>query len=342
MAIGRLVAAVCFGLGFASAAHAQQCGTSESPRDFLALVSPQRAAFVFPVEEQAVWEWQLPTTPIGAPEYEWSVTGLTEGRKYSLGFSRYQFTRSVGIYSGTLDDLLRAGQSTFWLETEEGGMRADTAVDVAVERETGQIVVSLGDSLLIRRLFSSRPDSMSFWTSYPGTPRTEHTVPIRYLPPEPATPVLWYPGQDSAVTDFSLPLLFEREEGGQALRSLRAHRGTPVVLLFWDPRCDVCRREMEGLEKLARQANDGSVVFYAVVTGDPALGRQVVQENETSPVIYLRGTPELIDRYFGSGVPYLVILDREQRIAFRRFGSCPYAPPFVGVVGKELAKVIAH
>ncbi|RLB61798.1 MAG: hypothetical protein DRI90_10535 [Deltaproteobacteria bacterium] len=103
---------------------------------------------------------------------------------------------------------------------------------------------------------------------------------------------------------------------------LRDHRGKPVVLLFWNTSCQVCKREMVELEGL-RSAIGAERVMMATILSDPEnidVARRMVQGLKTS-------YPTLLDRggriTSGLGIdtfPTTMVITPEGKIGFMRQG----------------------
>jgi cytochrome c biogenesis protein CcmG/thiol:disulfide interchange protein DsbE len=103
---------------------------------------------------------------------------------------------------------------------------------------------------------------------------------------------------------------------------LRDHRGKPVVLLFWNTSCQVCKREMVELEKL-RSTIGAERVIMATILSDPEnidLARRMVQGLKTS-------YPTLLDRggRITSGLkidtfPTTMVITPDGKIGFMRQG----------------------
>ena len=116
---------------------------------------------------------------------------------------------------------------------------------------------------------------------------------------------------------------------------LRDHRGKPVVLLFWDTSCQICKRQMVALESL-RQAMGPERVTMATVCVDPenaATARRVVDGLGL-------GFPTLLDRGGGLGrslgvkaYPTTVVIAPQGKVSFYREG---YTEPLM----QELRRAI--
>src|SRR5262249_19612868 len=84
-----------------------------------AVVGPGQAKFIIPVPEKERWSWYLAKTPANEEEYHWQVNVKNNGKSYGFGFSLYKMGGRKQA-SGSLQELLSAGQSNVWGAGKDG------------------------------------------------------------------------------------------------------------------------------------------------------------------------------------------------------------------------------
>jgi len=135
------------------------------------------------------------------------------------------------------------------------------------------------------------------------------------LPEEESAP----PGARPAAPAFSAPVL-DREEPF----SLADHRGEPVVLIFFLHTCPHCHEALEFLKsELAGMPEETRPVLVGVeVTGRTAAVRSTLERDDLDffPVVFDDDGRVQADYGVFGGVPDLVLIDREGRIAGRTQG----------------------
>lgn len=127
---------------FSSGCRAIQSEKSVSPS---CMVSDDEAIFTFPISSKDTYEWN--NAPDKVLEYECqAVFG-----EYSLGFTLFKHPESNPA-SGSINDLLRAGQCNAWASRE---YMKDVAVTIKYQDKS--LVVTLKDNDLIQEMFSQKP-----------------------------------------------------------------------------------------------------------------------------------------------------------------------------------------
>jgi len=123
-----------------------------------------------------------------------------------------------------------------------------------------------------------------------------------------------------AAIDFTLPDL-----NGQS-HHLRDHRGQVVLLDFWATWCGPCRIQMPNVEKLHHEFKDKGLVVYAINQGEGSeKARQYLEKNNYTTTTLLDQKIEVGKQYKVTGIPTLVVIDREGKIAAHFVGVRPEA-----------------
>lgn len=118
-----------------------------------------------------------------------------------------------------------------------------------------------------------------------------------------------------AATDFTLADLSGKKH------SLKALRGKVVMLDFWASWCGPCRRQMPLVEKLGKELESKGLVVYAVNQGESAeTARRYLEKYRYATTTLLDRKLEVGRRYKAVGIPTLVIIDREGKIAAHYVG----------------------
>jgi hypothetical protein len=112
-----------------------------------------------------VWTWYSKDTPANEEEYRWSVKVTNNGKSCSFGFSLFKRGDQKQA-SGTLAELLNAGQVNVWSSAKDGAEAIKG--DVLARAEANSIVFILNDEKLLAQLFSSRPKVVEFESVLPG------------------------------------------------------------------------------------------------------------------------------------------------------------------------------
>jgi hypothetical protein len=151
----------------------------QDPTKFSAVVSKSEATFSIPVQSRVRWKWRLPETPANKQEYRMDVTIKNEGRQYTFGF--YLWKRAgASTGSGSLGDLISAGQTSLFERTQSRLMTIIRDADIRVKAHTDYVTVTVRGNKDHKRLFSSNPTEAIVKINYPNEPEISQTVPIVY------------------------------------------------------------------------------------------------------------------------------------------------------------------
>jgi hypothetical protein len=156
---------------------------------FTATVTANIAQFVFPLPQQAEWEWHGPNAPASGLEYVWTVGVENEGR--TSGFGSFLFNSGGPAARGSIDQLLDASQWTIFESDPKtnsykvvrlGDGYNFRQVDVSVEG--GNLIVRVEREDAYRYLFSGKPTHATFGIRKPNAKgefeQTDQKVPIVY------------------------------------------------------------------------------------------------------------------------------------------------------------------
>jgi peroxiredoxin len=112
------------------------------------------------------------------------------------------------------------------------------------------------------------------------------------------------------AADFTLPDLDGNPHGLSELR------GKVVLLDFWATWCGPCRRQMPLVEKLNEEFKDKDLVVFAVNQGEASeTARSFIDKNRFTTTTLLDPTGEVGRQYKVSGIPTLVIIGRDGKVA---------------------------
>jgi thiol-disulfide isomerase/thioredoxin len=246
--------------------------------------------------------------------YRGILDGVTAARELPAETLRFAgLDRAVRVLevtyagAGVAEEMVK----TFWLDRETGRVlrhRIENAVwggEGAERRRVGRRVETVGYD---RLEFGGRvPDSLFAFTPPPGSSEMER--------PGAGRPSL----AGRPAIDFTLKDLAGKEH------RLGSHRGQVVMLDFWATWCGPCRIQMPLVEKLGREYADRGLVVYAVNQGEPAeKARAYLKKNSYTTTALLDPKSEVGGRYGVTGIPTLVVIDRQGTIAAH----------FVGVRGE--------
>lgn len=118
----------------------------------------------------------------------------------------------------------------------------------------------------------------------------------------------------SEAADFQLKDLEGREI------KLKSLRGNVVLLNFWASWCGPCRLEMPVIEKLHQQFHGKGLRVFGVNDEDIDTIREYVAEHEYSFPTLVDTDQQAIRLYRIRGIPTMVVIDREGKIAQYRLG----------------------
>jgi len=125
----------------------------------------------------------------------------------------------------------------------------------------------------------------------------------------------WTPIQSpAAAPNFTLPQLT-----GDPV-SLEAFRGHPVIMEFWATWCGPCHYSTPSLEAIYREHRNRGVSVLLINEGESAQAlRTWVKGRFTAPIL-LDDEGRVAALYGVTGLPTLIVVDRDGRIRYARSG----------------------
>jgi hypothetical protein len=148
-------------------------------RPFAAIVAAEEARFIIPVGKRERWEWFLESTKENLREYAWQVAVKNGEDSYEFGYSLFKKPGSTR-QSGDLAALIKAGQQSVWQVGERRSGRVIYDAGVSVEPDGENVIIWIKGQANVDRLFSSRPEQVTFeMRTEAKRPKTK-TVKITY------------------------------------------------------------------------------------------------------------------------------------------------------------------
>jgi hypothetical protein len=156
-----------------------QSDAASTLRPFTALVTKNEAQFVLPVPVRPEWRWRLPETQDNMQEYRLDVSVVNEGQKYTFGF--YLWKRAgAEAESGSLSDLIRAGQKSVFGRNPQGMNSIIRDAGIRTKLDQNMLIIAIQGKKNVERLFSGRPQEVTFEIKVPGEAPLKKSVEVRY------------------------------------------------------------------------------------------------------------------------------------------------------------------
>ena len=115
--------------------------------------------------------------------------------------------------------------------------------------------------------------------------------------------------------DFNIEVV-----GGQSF-TLSEHRGEIIVLDFMTPLCLTCKELEKNLQEVYQEYSDEATFITIDVSSSSIEELEEYKENRDIPWLLGKGNEQIfVDKYKGTSVPMLVIIDEEGYITFKRDG----------------------
>jgi hypothetical protein len=158
------------------------CFTISAPVKAQALLSVSplalRLRIALPRSADSLWSWYRPTTPDHRMEFGWMFV-VPGNPEYSVGWMLFKRSGTRPM-SGSLSDLLRAGQSSAF----GGGQRAQLLrrIRPRVSADADTLMIELRDSTAIAEIFRTKPDSVILTIILPDNPASLRKIRVHYEP----------------------------------------------------------------------------------------------------------------------------------------------------------------
>lgn len=149
---------------------------------FAATVADDEAMFIIPVGRKDKWEWFLEGTKENLREYTWQVAVDNGKDSYEFGYSLFKKLGSKP-QSGDLAALIEAGQQSLWQVFEGGPRRSGRVIrdaGISVEPDGESVIIRVKGKENVERLFSSRPEKVTFEMRTRAKRPTMKTVKVTY------------------------------------------------------------------------------------------------------------------------------------------------------------------
>jgi hypothetical protein len=151
-------------------------------RPFAAVVAAEEAKFIIPVGKRGRWEWFLESTKENLREYTWQVAVKNGEDSYAFGYSLFKKPGSTQ-QSGDLAALIKAGQQSVWQVSASGQRRGGRVIydaGVSVEPDGENVIILIKGKENVDRLFSSRPEKVTFEMRTEAKRPERKTVNVTY------------------------------------------------------------------------------------------------------------------------------------------------------------------
>ncbi|MFS8086784.1 MAG: hypothetical protein ACMG6H_14210 [Acidobacteriota bacterium] len=149
---------------------------------FTATVAYDEATFIIPVGRKDKWKWYLEDTKENRREYTWQVAVDNGNDTYEFGYSLFKKVGSMPE-SGDLSALIKAGQQSLWQVMGRGPGRSGRVIryaGISVEPAGENVIIRVKGKENVDRLFSSRPEKVTFEMRKAGKRPTTKTVKVTY------------------------------------------------------------------------------------------------------------------------------------------------------------------
>jgi len=118
-------------------------------------------------------------------------------------------------------------------------------------------------------------------------------------------------GVEDVKVGGRLPAFSLKSLSGETITS-RSYQGNILIVNFWASWCEPCKKEMPMLKQLA-ESSEAKVVGIALDEDGPKTVKPFVEKYGINYTILL-GNQDVFNRFQGFGIPYTLVVDREQQI----------------------------
>ncbi len=102
--------------------------------------------------------------------------------------------------------------------------------------------------------------------------------------------------------------------GISANASLKAWRGTPVVIKFWSPRCPPCRKQLPSLEKLHKRYKAKGLHVVAISLGNNDRSKKYIEQKGLTFPVGVDGRKTTSSRYGVRAIPATFLVGCDGRL----------------------------
>ena len=143
------------------------------------VVTPSTAEFVIPVVHEGPWRWYRTDTSDNAREFRWELGVKSRSGDYQFGFSIFKYPGSKER-TGSLADLLNAGQASLWKVGPSGEGTLIEGAKVSALADRGGIVIRLSDPASVRLVFGDRPAAARAFAETPDADHQSQDIAVEY------------------------------------------------------------------------------------------------------------------------------------------------------------------
>ncbi len=121
--------------------------------------------------------------------------------------------------------------------------------------------------------------------------------------------------------------------------TLSAQKGTVVLVDFWATWCPPCLKEIPHLKDLYEQYKDQGFAVWGVSLGDEEGKLNAFVDEYAIGYPILLGTQNIGQQYGVQGIPTTLLIDKQNRIAFKHVG---FSPGMEEQFSKEIEQLLAE
>lgn len=142
------------------------------------IIGDNSAAVLITIMNRSMWEWNKIETPDNATEYRWAIGVENDGNTYDYGFGRWKYPGSQPE-SGSLEDLLNAGQIDLWKEKPEGGATRISREGIRITKSSSNtLIIIVEGKKYVDMLFSSEPSTAKLIQITPYEERSDTEINV--------------------------------------------------------------------------------------------------------------------------------------------------------------------
>ncbi len=130
------------------------------------------------ISENAVWSWNLTTTPDNSLEYQFLAHTTVDTNLYRFGYSLFKFPKSQQK-SGSFHELMKSGQLNIW----QGSGKTYSVIKegkIVTNVVENKLIITVSDSETLNKLFSQKPTDIEFHIKTPEIKYKIQTGKLNY------------------------------------------------------------------------------------------------------------------------------------------------------------------